>query len=180
MFGSQRKSAVGVRLHMTVPFELVGFSSESNNWGVSHLSSNLHERTDTPHFLVRTLHLEAMLDQVGFGQVDLLKIDIEGAEAFVLPALSAGLAAHRYRAVILELHPQRLDAFCVRPFDLIELLLKNGYRGWRINHSARAFRQAAYRLPDSPAQFLDRLDKTGELDRWPHFLFLAPNVPPCW
>jgi hypothetical protein len=129
---------------------------------------------------VKTARLEPLLDGLGVGRVDLLKMDIEGAEALVLPTLAEGLSRHHYKAILLELHPQILEARGVRASELVAGVLSHGYGAWRVDHSPEAFRRAAYRLPSSPRDVLTRFDPLRPLDAWPHLLFLAPDVVPGW
>ena len=76
-------------------------------------------------------------------RVDLLKIDIEGAEADAIRGMSDGLAGHRYRYVLIECHPYELARMgasvdqCLTPFR------EAGYRGWHIDHSPEMHRRAA-------------------------------------
>lgn len=157
---------------------LEGFDEEGSNWGVSRLAKT--PNSSGPGFPVRTGLLESLLNEHGAEEVDLLKIDIEGAEAMVLPTMKEGLEQGRYRHILLELHPEALKERDHSPECLIEGLLRYGYRGWRIDHSQSAFRRASYRLPDSPREFLKPLNVGEQMDSWPHFLFLAPGVEPSW
>ena len=87
--------------------------------------------------------LDALLDERQADRVDLVKIDIEGAEAEAIRGMAAGLERHRYRYVLLECHPVELARLgasveqCLAPFR------RAGYRGWHIDHSAAMHRRAA-------------------------------------
>ena len=157
---------------------LASFDTETSNWGVSHLVAECDPQA--PQFRVQSGLLETLLDRHGVSSVDMLKMDIEGAESFVLPTLQEGLISGRYKRVLLELHPRALEEAGVSPQSLLLLLLDCGYRGWTIDHSRSAFRRAAYSLPTSPAQFLMPIDPDRAVDEWPHALFLAPGVDATW
>lgn len=157
---------------------LEGFEEDSSNWGVSRLI--VDPDTCRPRFRVVTGLLEAQLEAQGIDEVDLLKMDIEGAEALVLPTMAAGLARGRYKRILLELHPAALAERNLSARSLVENLMDYGYRGWRVDHSPLAFRRASYRLPSSPAEFLAPVDLKLPLDSWPHFVFLAPDIEPAW
>lgn len=155
---------------------LAGFDSGAANSGISRLT----ERPDAsvPNYSVATEQLETVLDAQMVGDVDLLKMDIEGAEALVLPTMREGLARARYKHILLELHPSALVERGASASELVEWVLSFGYRAWRLDHSQAAFRRAAYNLPRSPGEFLKPLDASAALDSWPHVLFIAPGVSP--
>lgn len=157
---------------------LAGFAGGGENSGLSRLT----EAPDpsVPNFHVRSRLLEDVLDEHAVGQVELLKMDIEGGEGLVLPTLAAGLSSGRYRHILLELHPAALARQGLSAALLVERLLGYGYRAWRIDHSRDAFRRAAYRLPASPESFLVPLDSVDSFAEWPHLLFGAPGVQASW
>jgi len=157
---------------------LEGFDKEDGNWGVSKLvASSERER---PQFRVRTGLLETLLDEAGVDEVDLLKIDIEGAEALVIPTIKSGLARGRYKRILLELHPPVLSQLGVSSQILNQQILDQGYRAFTIDHTPKVYRNAAYHLPRSPAAFLSHLEGEARFAAWPHVLFLAPGVQPSW
>ncbi|MCA1594270.1 MAG: FkbM family methyltransferase [Acidobacteria bacterium] len=157
---------------------LAGFDEHGENSGVSRLTSE--PVASLPNYRVATRRLEPLLDEQGIGAVDLLKMDIEGGEGLVLPTLGEGFARGRFRHVLLELHPSALGEQGIEPRELIKKILSYGYRAWRLDHSAAAFRRAAYKLPNSPREFLAPLDPQSPLDDWPHVLFAAPGVALSW
>lgn len=157
---------------------LSGFDQHDGNWGVSQLLASPNSRR--PQYQVQTGLLETLLDEAGIAEVDLLKIDIEGAEALVLPTITKGLSCARYKRILLELHPPALSERGTTGETLSRQLLDYGYQGWTIDHSLRAFKRAAYRFPLSPAEFLSPLDLSLSFGEWPHVLFLAPGIQPSW
>ncbi len=157
---------------------LAGFDETTTNWGISRLMER--PNSNGSNFCVRTGLLERFLNDRNIAQVDLLKMDIEGAEVLVLPTMAEGLSRARYKHILLELHPTALEDRGILPQSIYNSLLRCGYRGWRVDHSAAGFRRAAYHLPACPAEFLVPLDLESPLDSWPHALFVAPNVEPSW
>ena len=157
--------------------ELTGFAEDSRNRGVSRITAGVNSGGTV--YRVPAGVLAAQLDGLGIDRVDLLKIDIEGAEAFVLPTLSAGLAAARYKRILLELHPAALAEWKVDPRALIQPLLGHGYRAWRIDHSDAAARRAGYETQGAD-RCLQPYAPEGHVDSWPHFLFLAPGIERTW
>jgi hypothetical protein len=82
-----------------------------------------------------------------------------------------GLSLHRYRAVLLELHPKLLEARGVDPASCLAVLQHYGYRGWTIDASEGAYRRAI-----EPAVSIEPLLRPLEEWRatpWPHLLWLC-------
>lgn len=156
---------------------LVGYPSGQENWGISRIASAAGAPGGAQAFQVPACALDDLLDEVGPATVDLVKMDIEGAEGFALQGMRRGLSSSRYRRLLLELHPAELRGHGVDPRALIDALGSAGYRGFTIDHSPAATRRAAYRTL-AAAEVLQALDGTRPLDAWPHTLWLAPGVPP--
>ncbi|MGA9771244.1 MAG: FkbM family methyltransferase [Blastocatellia bacterium] len=152
---------------------LNGYDENGGNWGVSSLIADAVESAAI--FPATARPLDALLDEQGIDRVDLLKMDIEGAEEMALRGMSEGLAKHRYRRILLEAHPALLRAQKRTTKDVLDLLIAAGYQGWIIDHSSQAIRRAAYARALDPADYLKRMDSTDCFDEWPHFLWLAPD-----
>ena len=145
---------------------LAGFADEEANRGVSRIADG---GQGGPTFDVRAVRLDALLP--GPEGIDLVKIDVEGAEDLVLEGMRDGLRSRRYRALILELHPDQLRARGVDPAICLRGLADLGYRGWTIDVSPAAYRRALD--PGTPIDDLLRpLDHWRET-AWPHLLWLC-------
>jgi len=159
---------------------LAGFDERGGNFGLSRV---VEEDPDgASRFSVASRSLDALLDeQEGFGRVDVLKMDIEGAEDLALSGMRAGLARGRYRCVLLELHPALLAERGRSVAEVVDLLANAGYRGWRIDHTPAATRRAAYSSEPRVAEFLCELRRDERLEAWPHLLWLSPDAEaPRW
>jgi FkbM family methyltransferase len=77
------------------------------------------ERVTTPSIEVETTTADSLL---GAGKVDLMKIDVEGAEFMVLRGASRALSQGRIHRLVIELHDS------TRKNELESVLLSNGYR----------------------------------------------------
>ena len=68
----------------------------------------------------------------GIGEVDLVKLDIEGAEALALRGMDDGLKQKRYRALMIELHDATLKVLGSSAADVVRVVQNYGYavRGW--------------------------------------------------
>jgi FkbM family methyltransferase len=154
----------------------VGFDERDGNWGVSRAALG----AEVPDFESRTVALDPFLDALSLSdrqkqRIDLVKIDIEGAEADAVRGMAAGIEQHRYRYVLLECHPAELARLgasvdhCLAPFR------RAGYRGWHIDHSAEMHRRAA-RHPVPTTDLLAPIDEQVlAADQWPHLLWAAPG-----
>lgn len=161
----------------TGSFLLRGHDACAENRGTSRLT---HDQTDgAPAFWVTTTSLDALLDARHVDTVDLLKMDIEGAEALALEGMRAGLSRHRYTRIILELHPTMLEEHGSSVRAIVELLRGAGYQGWWVDHSARAVRRASYTRRLRPGEYLRPIEGDEPSDGWPHTLWLAPHLVPA-
>ena len=159
---------------------LAGFDESGGNFGLSRVVEE--EPDGGARFSVPARSLDALLDeQGGFGRVDVLKMDIEGAEDLALAGMRAGLAGGRYRCVLLELHPTLLAERSRSVGEVVGLLAGAGYRGWRIDHTPAATRRAAYSSRVRVGEFLSPLGRDEPLEAWPHLLWLSTEMgEPSW
>ncbi len=148
------------------------FDADSDNWGTSHAVSG----SAPADFQCATVALDQLLDTEGLAGVDLVKIDVEGGEPDVLDGMRAGLAAGRYRRVVVECHPAALAARGSSVGACIDRLLEAGYRVWTIDHSSAMHRRAA-RAAVPLAELMRLWERGAPLGRWPHLLGTAPGVP---
>lgn len=151
---------------------LAGYAEGSGNWGISRLAAA--GPSDGAIFQVAAEPLDGILDRLSVPVADWVKMDIEGAEGFALAGMARGLATHRYRRIILELHPAELRTHGHDVGGIIDLLGRAGYRGYMIDHSPSRTRRAAYGQIGALA--LLRPMSTTALDAWPHTLWTAPGV----
>ncbi|HWJ57634.1 MAG TPA: FkbM family methyltransferase [Vicinamibacterales bacterium] len=145
---------------------LSGYRDDDRNRGVSRVGAARH---DGPRFDVAAVTIDDLT--ASCPAVALVKIDVEGAEDLALAGMRRGLAEHRYRAVVLELHPELLEARGVDPAAVMEVLSGHGYRAAAIDLSPGAYRRAA-RPGVAVASLLRPADAWRSM-RWPHLLWLC-------
>lgn len=114
---------------------LVGYNEAEKNHGISHIrgdanvvSTNRMPRSGDPLIEVQAETVDTLLDNLGgVDRVDLLKMDIEGAEALALPGMLNGLRAGRYRRITIELHCNVLKEYSSDSAALMGLFDDAGY-----------------------------------------------------
>ncbi len=152
---------------------MAGFALGDGNFGLSRLVVNGDAAGVFP---VATERLDDALARLGVATIDLLKMDIEGAEGLALQGLAENLQAGRVHRLLLELHPAQLAERGAQAADIIKQLQHYGYRGWKIAHSLAAYRRAAYAQTVNVKEFISPLRPDEPLDDWPHLLWRAPGV----
>jgi hypothetical protein len=145
-------------------------NENGGNWGTSRIAGR--SRPDGGSYEVPAWGLDALLDQLGMDAVDLIKVDIEGAESLALAGMAEGMRCGRYRRILLELHPPVLAEHGSSAAAIVEEMLELGYRGWVIAHDAADVRRAAYSNWHSAESFLRPLRWPESLDSWPHLIFV--------
>ena len=115
-------------------------ANDSGNFGLIDAEGigNSHRQFD-----VAASPIDDVLDRAGIEQVDLLKMDIEGAEGRALAGLRRALTDRRIKFLLLELHPEYLRVKGHRPDEIVADLRSYGYRAWKIDHSPSAHRRVA-------------------------------------
>jgi FkbM family methyltransferase len=154
---------------------LQGYDERGGNWGLSRVVAAPAARGRS--FTVRALPVDGLLDDLRIAGVDLIKIDVEGAELAALDGMMEGLARRRYRAILIEWHPAMLSADGRDPSDGIRALGAAGYRGWTIDYSPEATRRAAYARDPDVSAWLKPFEPVDLAGRWPHTLWLTPDQP---
>jgi FkbM family methyltransferase len=152
-------------------------SNGSSNFGVSNSDalSQAGERFDVP-----ARPLDTVLDEARIAHVDLLKMDIEGAEFRALQGLRRRLSARTIERIILELHPDHLVRQGSSSTMVVQLLRACGYEPWRIDHSPATHRNAAAKQLTARS-LLSPLQDGHALDdqtAWPHVLFVRAGLSP--
>lgn len=154
---------------------LAGFR-EDGNWGAAKLSEDSGD-ADVPAFPVRCAPLDAILDDADVGPVDLVKIDVEGAEPRVLEGMRDGLRAGRYGRVLVELHPWEYADFGAELEAMDGAMRAAGYRGWIVDPGDGDARRGYYGADVAPA--LRPLVPREVRGGWPHALWTRGGGEPA-
>jgi FkbM family methyltransferase len=139
-----------------------------------------HASDNPPQLYVPGRRLDDLLDEFGVESIDLVKIDVEGAEDLVLHGMAKGLERHRYRSILLELHPTELAERSRTMAQVAESLLASGYCGYSLDSSRKGCRKAYYHPFRPLSEFILPLDltETGQgAHASPHTVWLSPDMP---
>ena len=105
--------------------ELELVAPSSGNEGVGHLRTEADAAS--PHLQrIPALRMDTFVRQQGLTRVDLIKIDVEGAEGLVLQGAGETLARFRPR-LLLEVNPEALRGFGLTAESLLETVRGHGY-----------------------------------------------------
>jgi FkbM family methyltransferase len=160
--------------HEPGTLKLAGYREDDGNFGLSRIVASYGSEQSV--FQVKSDSLDHILNRQSLNSVDLMKMDIEGAEAFAIRGLRESLAERRVKRLLLELHPAQLTEHGSSVSTIIQNLQSSGYRAWTIDHSLIATRRAAYDGAINIKGLLRPLDPSHQCDAWPHQLWLAPGV----
>lgn len=151
---------------------LAAHDHSGTNWGISRLIEG--GAADEITFNVPSRRLDPLLDEAGFQTVDLLKIDVEGAEDMVLQGMAAGLSSHRYRRILLELHPAELAERRRTVYEIADILTSQGYKGYAFDNSRAGARKAYYHPWLHFSEYICPLQQELTKEA-PHTLWLSPG-----
>ena len=126
-------------------------------------------------FAVPARPLDQILDEAGVERVNVLKMDIEGAEARAMTGLARRLSAQQVDRIVLELHPAYLREQGSSARAVVDHLLSCGYRAWQIDHSPRTHHRAASGGGDV-ASMLTPFAGDDALGEWPHLLLARTGL----
>jgi len=115
---------------LAFPFAL----ADTEGVATFHLGKNSGEgslfRVDTPRTItVRTLTLDSFLAEQRIEHVDIVKVDVEGAEMHVLRGMHGLLSRPGKPILMLEFCPSHLHAAGFTPSQLFDAIVTYGYRG---------------------------------------------------
>ena len=89
-----------------------------DNWGFMTEDSHNYDKITTPKIqkkhTVKTITMERLISEYNIQTIDILKIDIEGAEKEVLEDISGWI--NKVRSIIIELH-ERMKIGCQKSFE---------------------------------------------------------------
>lgn len=95
--------------------------------GERDIAPRIHEDFPLQTYRVRTVPVDDLLDEVGIRRVDVVKMDIEGAEMGALRGMRRTLAQSPGLQLVMEYNPQALMAFGFAPLAALDEVLAMGF-----------------------------------------------------
>lgn len=108
--------------------------------GAGDLAPRREAGFEMERYGVRTVAIDDCLAELGVGRVDLVKMDIEGAELAALRGMRRTIAASPGLALVMEYNPAALAAFGHEPVEAIQEALDLGFRRARAIEAKGALR----------------------------------------
>lgn len=100
-----------------------------NLWSQIKLDSSVAgEEIEVP-----SISIDEYCEENNIPSVDLIKMDIEGAEGIAVDGMRLGLKKKKYKTVLIELHPSQLQKSSHSPESIAEVFINNGYKGYQFN-----------------------------------------------
>ncbi|MFA6432646.1 MAG: FkbM family methyltransferase [Candidatus Paceibacterota bacterium] len=128
--------------------EHTGIHSFADNRGAG---SGVEVETDT---------LDHSLESYGSPKIDLIKMDIEGAEILALQGMKQTFARNPGLILFIELYPQAIERFGHRAIELLDILKESGFTLSIIDEDKKAITP----LPEAEFRsFIESFPATGEV-----------------
>jgi hypothetical protein len=111
--------------------------------------SKLPNTSFVPTVIVPAITLDTYLAREKIVQVDLIKIDVEGAELFVLEGAHELLSQHPNAApvILFEYSPSNCANFGYKATAVIDLLMSYGYTVYSVSRTGKISEAGAIDLP---------------------------------
>lgn len=106
--------------------------------------------------------LDRSLERFGSPKIDLIKIDIEGAEILALTGMKKTLAANPDMVMFIELYPQAIERLGRKPIELLNILKDSGFTLSVIDEDAKALKPL---FPSDFESFIQTFPARGEVAR---------------
>ena len=160
--------------------ELVAYDASTGNFGGSWVSPGpprpaaLGEERAERIVEVRTL--DDLAREHELDTIDLVKMDVEGAEGAAVRGMRELLAQTRVRRLLVEVHAEFLERGGGSPRRLYDDLWSAGYHGLSVREDLATGRAIAYGRRQSTRGLLQPLNPRAPLTGITHQLWLAPGV----
>jgi FkbM family methyltransferase len=90
--------------------------------------------TNAEPIMIKAITLDQLSSEKSVETIDLLQIDVEGAEVLVVQGAAKSIKEHRIKAILCEWHPQQLkDEFQTTPMEFLAQINRYGYNAFRLD-----------------------------------------------
>jgi FkbM family methyltransferase len=116
------------------------FPPEQHGWhtlGSPRMEVDGQPRPPVAQQTVAAVTLDAYAEEHGLEQIDLLKLDVEGAELSVLRGASRLLAERRIRCVLFEISRLMVEGMGQRPEDVLQFVRESGFAVHQIDEAGK-------------------------------------------
>jgi FkbM family methyltransferase len=98
---------------------------------------NTGRKLESKKSLVRVVKIDSYLKKKKIPRIDILKIDVEGAEKLVLEGAKTTLSNKdkKPRIILIELFEQNLNSYNCTAYEILKYLNAFGYKGFTIDRS---------------------------------------------
>ncbi|MFZ4715733.1 MAG: FkbM family methyltransferase [Bacteriovoracaceae bacterium] len=164
--------------------EFLSCSADEQNASWSRIDFNDAPESGVPlnakKVKVKCISLDEYLAEKSIDQVDVLKIDIEGAEGYAIEGMKNSLKNKVFKTILVEFHNWALPPQHSVPI-LIKTFLDNGYKAFRLKTSyltkdkdkdPDTFLLNNNLAPESLVPLNEVLSE-NEITNWEHFVFKA-------
>ena len=148
----------------------------SGSWLRPGPPSSAALREPTGERIVEVRALDDLARELELDAIDLVKIDVEGAEAAVVRGLRELLTRGRVRRLLLEVHVAQLERGGSSLPALYEDLWSAGLRGLSVREDWPTVRAIAYGRRRHTRELLRPLDPRAQLTGSAHQLWLGPGA----
>jgi FkbM family methyltransferase len=160
--------------------ELVAYDANTGNFGGSWVRpgppSPAALRAEASERIVDVRTLDDLAREHELDTIDLVKMDIEGAEGAAVRGMRELLAQTRVRRLLVEVHAEFLERCGGSLRTLYDDLRSAGYRGLSVREDPATGRAIAYGRRQSTRGLLQPLNTRAPLTGITHQLWLAPGV----
>ena len=115
-------------------------SKENNIYSQSMhriFSSKIVSQNSTP-ITIKIIKLDDFFEKLDLiKKIDLIKIDVEGAEFDVLKGMNKILDSNKDLKIIMEFSLENLQDFGSKPDEVVDFLLKKNFKLWKINENEK-------------------------------------------
>lgn len=139
---------------------------------------NFNTKGDKNEIRVPSTSLDEYCSKNNIQSVDLIKMDIEGAEGYAVDGMEQGISEKKYKNVLIEIHPHLLKSGPYSLNSIAQKFLKNGYKAFYFDSSFNSKNlddkhKDYYNLTWDNSYLVETFPEDHKLSEWEHVLFVV-------